>query len=142
MKIGELAQQSRCSTETIRYYEKIGLLHAPNRGLNNYRRYSAAHAERLRFIRNCRSLDMTHDEIRELLNYMDSPDENCAPINNLVKEHLNHVTTRITELQYLEQQLHELHQHCLHQGNVRHCGILETLNQSKLSPKGGNTHLG
>ncbi len=85
---------------------------------------------------------MTHDEIRELLNYMDRPSQNCAPINDLIKEHLMHVTTRINELQHLEQQLRELHQMCLHQGNVSECGILETLNQLKLEDNAGATHLG
>lgn len=141
MKIGELAQLSRCSTETIRYYEKIGLLNPANRGTNNYRRYTDAHAEQLRFVRNCRSLDMTHDEIRELLNYMDSSKENCAPINDLIKEHLNHVSTRISELQDLEQQLHLLHQRCMQQGKVSDCGILETLNQLEPEHKRGHTHL-
>ena len=67
MKIGELAQSARCSVETVRYYEKEGLLPAPERGQNNYRIYGTAHVERLRLIRNCRALDMTLEEIRVLL---------------------------------------------------------------------------
>lgn len=141
MKISELARLSRCSTETIRYYEKIGLLSPPGRGMNNYRHYNDGHAEQLRFVRNCRSLDMTHDEIRELLNYMRNPGENCTPINDLIRAHLGHVTTRINELRHLEKQLHELHQRCSNEGNVSECGIVETLNQLEPQNIPSKTHL-
>ncbi|WP_226813792.1 MerR family transcriptional regulator, partial [Bordetella pertussis] len=67
MKIGELARTAGTTVETVRYYEKEGLLPAPERGLNNYRSYGEAHVERLRLIRNCRALDMTQDEIRTVL---------------------------------------------------------------------------
>ncbi|MFO1378776.1 MAG: MerR family transcriptional regulator [Chitinivorax sp.] len=71
MKIGELAQQAGCSVETIRYYEREGLLPLPGRTSGNYRHYDAAQLERLQLIRRCRTLDMTHDEIRTLLGYRD-----------------------------------------------------------------------
>ena len=64
MKIGELATLTGCPVETIRYYEREGLLPAPSRSAGNYRQYDTAHVERLSFIRHCRSLDMTQEEIR------------------------------------------------------------------------------
>ena len=64
MKIGELAQIAQCTVETVRYYEKEGLLPSPARTAGNFRLYGLGHVERLRFIRNCRALDMSHDEIR------------------------------------------------------------------------------
>ncbi|MGL4860686.1 MAG: MerR family transcriptional regulator, partial [Enterobacteriaceae bacterium] len=67
MKIGELAQAANCTTETIRFYEKKELLPKAERTAANYRSYTPAHLERLRFIRVCRTLDMTHEEIRQLL---------------------------------------------------------------------------
>lgn len=73
MKIGVLAKQADCPVETVRYYEREGLLPAPARTEGNYRLYSSEHLERLTFIRNCRTLDMTLDEIRRLLALMDSP---------------------------------------------------------------------
>ena len=76
MRIGDLAQATLCPVETIRYYEREGLLPAPARSGGNYRLYGTQHVERLRFIRNCRSLDMTHDEIRTLLAFRDGPEEN------------------------------------------------------------------
>ena len=61
MKIGELAKLADCQVETVRYYEREGLLPAPARSEGNYRLYSSEHLERLTFIRNCRTLDMTLD---------------------------------------------------------------------------------
>ena len=67
MKIGELADMAQCTVETVRYYEKEGLLPAPARTTGNFREYGAEHVDRLCFIRNCRALDMSHSEIRTLL---------------------------------------------------------------------------
>ena len=67
IKIGELARRTECQVETIRYYEKEGLLPEPTRSRGNYRLYGEAQVERLQFIRHCRSLDMTLGEVRALL---------------------------------------------------------------------------
>ena len=72
MRIGELATATGTTVETIRYYEKEGLLPAPERGLNNYRSYGPLQLERLRLIRNCRALDMTQEEIRAILSLADN----------------------------------------------------------------------
>ena len=75
MKIGELAKQTNCTVETIRYYEKVGLLPAAMRNQeNNYRFYGKKHLEHLLFIRRCRALAMTHEEIQQLLQARDEPD--------------------------------------------------------------------
>ncbi|EPN13687.1 MerR family transcriptional regulator, partial [Pseudomonas syringae pv. actinidiae ICMP 18804] len=91
MKIGELAKLTDTQVETIRYYEREGLLPAPARSDGNYRLYTQAHMERLSFIRNCRSLDMTLEEIRNLLNLRDSPQDQCESVNALIDEHIEHV---------------------------------------------------
>ncbi len=127
MKIGELAQRAHCSAETIRYYEKIGLLPAALRHDNNYRHYSNQHLERLRFIRNCRSLDMTHEEIRQLLAFIDQPEQNCEPVTQLIHEHLGHVDRRLKELTVLRDQLQQLHTACNQPDSAQACGILEQL---------------
>ena len=67
INIGALAKRTQCQAETIRYYEREGLLPPPARSQGNYRQYDTTHVERLSFIRHCRSLDMTLDEIRALL---------------------------------------------------------------------------
>jgi len=85
--IGMLAKRTRCQAETIRYYEREGLLPAPARSQGNYRQYDSTHVERLSFIRHCRSLDMTLDEIRALLDFRDAPTRDCADVSVLLDEH-------------------------------------------------------
>src|SRR5690625_3792928 len=78
IKIGELAKRTGFTVETIRYYEKEGLLPEPARSHGNYRLYGDEHIERLRFIRHCRTLDMALSEVRILLQYRDTPYEDCG----------------------------------------------------------------
>ena len=91
MKIGELAKVAHCSVETIRYYEKEALLPQTARSEGNSRVYGAAHVERLRFIRNCRNLDMSHEEIHALLALTDKPQDGCGGINDVFDQHIAHV---------------------------------------------------
>lgn len=130
MKIGELARDAGCPVETVRYYEREGLLHAVVRDeINNYRRYDHSHLERLKFIRRCRALDMTHGEIRALLEARIEPDASCKAINELIGNHLLHVQARINELKALEAQLTDLRAHCQAASTTRDCGILHELEQ-------------
>jgi Cd(II)/Pb(II)-responsive transcriptional regulator len=143
MKIGELALAAQCTVETVRYYEKEGLLAEPARTSANYRSYGAAHVERLRFIRNCRALDMTHDEIRALLALMEQPASDCGGVNHLLDEHIVHVDTRIAELTQLKQQLGELRQRCRCAQAMDDCGILQGLaSMEPESRQEKHTHLG
>lgn len=145
MKIGELAKLAGCPVETIRYYEREGLLPAPARSDGNYRLYSPEHQERLVFIRNCRTLDMTLEEIQRLLALRDRPQESCAGINSLVEEHIEHVEARINSLQALRQQLSELRDRCNRVQEAEDCGILRQLNASggvQALPDDGHTHVG
>jgi len=98
MKIGELALAAQTQVETIRYYEREGLLPQAPRSEGNYRIYGPEHVERLAFVRHCRSLDMTLDEIRVLLRFKDEPQAECGEVNALLDEHIGHVATRIREL--------------------------------------------
>ena len=127
LKIGDLAKRAQCPAETIRYYEREGLLPEPTRTAGNYRLYSRAHLERLAFIRNCRSLDMTLEEIRQLLRVRDVPGENCAAAHQLLDEHIAHVATRVTELQQLERQLKALRRQCAPARLEKNCAILDGL---------------
>jgi len=130
MKIGELATVTGCPVETIRYYEREGLLPAPQRSEGNYRLYRPEHLERLTFIRNCRTLDMTLDEIRELLSLRGRPAENCEAINTLIDEHIEHVNSRIASLQSLQGQLVELRNSCLADQQSSPCEIIRQLSTS------------
>ena len=95
MKIGGLAEATGTPVETIRFYEREGLLPAPARSEGNYRLYTAAHAERLAFIRQCRHLDMTLDEVRALLRFRDAPSADCGAVNDLLDAHISHAAERI-----------------------------------------------
>ena len=124
MKIGELSRAAATPVETIRYYEREGLLPAPPRTENNYRVYGQEQLERLAFIRHCRTLDMTLDEIRVLLRFKDAPTEDCGAVNRLLDEHLGHVEARIHELGTLRRQLLNLREQCLDVTSAADCGIL------------------
>ena len=128
-KIGTLAERTHCQAETIRYYEREGLLPEPPRSRGNYRLYGSAHIERLSFIRHCRSLDMTLDEIRALLDFCDAPQRNCAEVSSLLDEHIHHVADRIAQLKRLERQLKELRSLCASPGQADRCGILKEMSR-------------
>ena len=127
IKIGELAKSTEVTVETIRYYEKEGLLPEPARSESNYRLYGDDHIERLHFIRHCRSLDMALDEIRTLLQFRDTPAEDCGDVNTLLDEHISEVDTRIKELIQLKEHLEVLRQKCTTVASTEACGILGAL---------------
>lgn len=144
MKIGELAKITDCPVETIRYYERESLLPEPARSEGNYRLYTQAHVERLTFIRNCRTLDMTLEEIRSLLNLRDSPQDPCESVNTLIDEHIHHVKARIDGLLALQSQLVELRQRCSSVSGTDQCGILQRLevNGAVTAPDAEHSHVG
>ncbi|HYD78745.1 MAG TPA: Cd(II)/Pb(II)-responsive transcriptional regulator [Paucimonas sp.] len=127
LRIGELAKRTGTPVETVRYYEREGLLPRPARSEGNYRLYDAGHAERLQLIRRCRSLDMTLDEIRSLLGFRDAPEENCEAVNSLLDRHIGHVADRIRELQELERELRALRGLCRSAQARKDCAILQKL---------------
>lgn len=142
MKIGELASATECPVETIRFYEREGLLSPARRNPdNNYRHYDQNHLDNLFFIRRCRSLDMTLDEIRTLLNARVQIQDDCEQINQLIQMHLLHVQTRINELKALELELDQLRTQCLNATNMENCGILRELDKHEICPEAhGTTH--
>ena len=136
MKIGELAKATATPVETIRFYEREGILASPTRTPSNYRVYEQGHADRLAFVRHCRSLDMTLDEIRVLLRFQDAPGEDCGEINALLDEHIGHVALRIRELRALEKDLKALRCLCDERHAAKDCGILQELTQASRRPAG------
>jgi Cd(II)/Pb(II)-responsive transcriptional regulator len=143
MKIGELAKVAHCSVETIRYYEKEALLPITARSEGNFRVYGAAHVERLRFIRNCRNLDMSHEEIHALLALTDRPQDGCGGINEVFDQHIAHVDERMAELAQLKQQLTALRQRCQADQSQQDCGILQGLASMQTEQKPHrHSHLG
>ncbi|WP_332750950.1 Cd(II)/Pb(II)-responsive transcriptional regulator [Hydrogenophaga sp.] len=126
MQIKELSQATGVDVETIRYYEKQGLLPEPARRDNGYRDYAAAHLERLSFIRHCRALDMPLADVSRLLGFVDKPDAHFGDVDRLVDEQLARVRARLKSMRALEKQLLQLRARCsgTHAG---HCGILDEL---------------
>jgi Cd(II)/Pb(II)-responsive transcriptional regulator len=127
LKIGELAKRTGTGVETIRYYEREGLLPAPARTNGNYRLYAPRHVERMHFIRHCRSLDMTLDEIRHLLSLQDAPEQSCAGVNQLLDGHIDEIANRIGQLQTLQKHLKDLRARCHATRTTSECEILHTL---------------
>ena len=125
MRIGELATQAGCEVQTVRFYEREGLLEAPQREASGYRRYADRHLQRLQFIRHCRSLDIPLPEIRQLLEFAAAPDESCAHVDALLDEHIAHVQRRLKALKTLERQLVSLRARC-DGGTAHSCAILDS----------------
>lgn len=127
MRIGELARATGVEVETIRYYEKSGLLPAPARHDNGYRAYDRSHLERLSFIRHCRALDIPLADVQRLLRFIEQPEADCGDIDQLIAAQLNRVQARIASLQALALQLDALRRQCGTARTARDCGILQEL---------------
>ena len=140
MRIGDLSESTGTAVETIRFYEREGLIPAAQRADNNYRVYTAAHAEQLAFIRHCRNLDMTLDEIRTLLRLRDAPSQDCGEVNALLDEHIEHVTHRIRELRTLQKDLKALRARCGTPHAIEQCGILTELDTAAAQSTSASPH--
>lgn len=127
MRIGELARHAGVDVQTVRYYEREGLIDAPARTASGYRAYGPLHAERLSFIRHCRSLDMPLGEIRQLIELSRDPQVSCDEVDRLVRTHLGRVRAKRAALEALEAQLASLSAQCASGHRVADCGILEEL---------------
>ncbi|MBK4734685.1 Cd(II)/Pb(II)-responsive transcriptional regulator [Noviherbaspirillum pedocola] len=130
MRIGELAKRAGTDVETVRYYERSGLLDEPARNAAGYREYKEEHQERLQFIRHCRSLQMSLADIRVLLDLKGNPSAGCQGVNDLLDHHLERIRTRMVALRTLESQLTSLRHQCGEPHSVEECGILQNLSES------------
>lgn len=127
MRIGELGQAAGVDVETVRFYEKSGLLPAPARSQNGYRAYSQMHLERLAFIRHCRALDISLNEVKRLLEFVEQPSADCGDIDLLIETQLTKVRARLKSLKALEKQLVSLKGRCGDSHTAGECGILQEL---------------
>ncbi|MCO6440859.1 MAG: helix-turn-helix domain-containing protein [Nitrococcus mobilis] len=126
MHIGELAFRTGVNIETIRYYEREGILPAPARAANNYRTYSDRHLRRLHFVRRVRGLGFTLEEVRVLLSMIDGGDYTCAEVKTLGEQHLADIRKKIADLRRMEHALSELVARCSGE-RTPDCSMLETL---------------
>jgi Cd(II)/Pb(II)-responsive transcriptional regulator len=123
MQIKQLASATGVDIETIRYYEKQGLLPEPARKENGYRDYDTTHLERLSFIRHCRALEMSLSQVAVLLGFVDQPGEDCEDVNLLVDQQLAKVRARLQSMKALEKQLLQLRARCTEERGAHACGI-------------------
>ncbi len=130
MRIGELARQSGCDAETIRYYEREGLLDAPQREDNGYRRYGDAHLVQLNFVRHCRSLGMSLSDVRRLRDFARDPSAACDGIKSLLDRQIEQIHAQRLALEALESQLRALRHTCDEGHRASECGILQNLQQA------------
>ena len=126
-RIGDLARDTGTKVVTIRYYEKIGLLQNSGRSEGNYRIYGAAELNRLRFIRRCRALGFSLDQIRELADLAEDTERSCAEVDALTRRHLQDIQTKIADLQALEEELQSISSQCQGSGTISSCRIVEAI---------------
>ena len=125
-KIGELARRTGVKIETIRYYEKSGVMPSPSRSAAGYRLYGQDHERRLRFIRRCRELGFSMTDIRDLLGLLDDHRYTCGDVRALTLDHADLVKKKIRDLRRLEKTLRQIASRCTG-GNVPECPIIDAL---------------
>ena len=127
--IGVLSQRSGVNVETIRYYERVGLLQKPARSTGGYRLYQTADVDRLCFIRRARDLGFSLDEIRHLLGLVDQKSRSCRRVHGIGVVHLADVRAKIRDLRRMERVLATMVRACA-QGTMPTCPLLDALGAS------------
>jgi DNA-binding transcriptional MerR regulator len=132
--IGEMGRESGVNPETIRYYERTGLMAVPPRSASGYRRYDDTAVKRLRFIRRGRELGFGIEEIKTLLQLADHPEHPCREADSLARAHLAAVDARIADLIAMRDVLAKLVGCQSH--TAEHCRLIETLDQRECCSRG------
>jgi Cu(I)-responsive transcriptional regulator len=133
LTIGELGRQTGTKVETIRYYEREGLLAEPARTAGNYRAYGIEHLNRLSFIRRSRDLGFSLDQVRALLRLADQRDRPCDAVDAIALQHLSEIDRKIADLQALRHELNSIITRC-HSGTIAECRIIESLSPVATPP--------
>ena len=126
LTIGDLGKATNTKVETVRYYERIGLLAKPPRSTGNYRTYGAAELNRLSFIRRARDLGFSLDQVRALLSLSGEQTSDCAGVDQIANEHLREVDRKLADLTALRRELKAVIDSC-DGGTVAECRIIEAL---------------
>lgn len=121
---GEISEKSGVDFETIRFYEKMGLLQSPKRNTKGYREYDTVHLTQLKFIRHCRSLGMSLDEIKEIGTFSSQDQADCKKVDLFISDKIKLVEKRIKELKTLKVQLQQLLTTCSNANGKKECQIL------------------
>ncbi len=131
LSIGELSRRTGVKVPTIRYYEQMQLINAPERSTGNQRRYFKAELNRLSFIKHARDLGLKIDDIRELLTLSAHPEQPCASANQIAANHLASIRSRIAQLQRLEAELARMAEGC-DADCIGNCYVIESLSNHSL----------
>src|SRR5262249_9977088 len=138
LSIGQVARLTGVGVETVRFYERQGLLAAPDRKASGYRQYGEDALARLRFIRPAKGLGFSLKEIRELIALRVAPDGTCADVKERAAAKIAAIEVKIRDLQKIRKALLRLTASCRGSGSLQECSILETLD---LGPRNNNpTH--
>ena len=129
--IGLLSKQTGCASQTIRYYEQIGLLPPSRRTEGNQRRFTDTHLECLKFIRHGRELGFSLDALRDLLDMANAPQSSCEAADSIARRQLEDVNSRIERLSALKLELERMIAECTG-NNVATCRVLEVLSNHTL----------
>lgn len=131
MKIGELARRAEVAIDTVRYYERQGLLPEPSREPSGYRNYAAGDVARLQFVRRAKALGFTLEEIRELLALSGRREDDMGAMKAAAAEKLVDVEARLAELTRIRDGLHTLVEACPGHGALERCPILNALSEEQ-----------
>ncbi len=131
LTIGELGKSAGAGVETIRYYERMGLLDQPTRTPSGYRRYTPEAAARLRFIKQAQQLGFSLKEIAELLSLKVSPASTCADVKRKAESKIAYIEHRIASLRKKKRALEQLKSECSGRGPIGECPILDALDRQK-----------
>lgn len=134
LTIGALGKATGTKTETIRYYEHIGLLPAPARTAGNYRAYGPNHLRRLSFIRRSRDLGFSIDAVRELLTLADQKEAECRAVDAIARAHLAEIERKIADLAALRRELKDLIGQCGN-GTIAECRLIDALSPARSQRK-------
>ncbi len=127
LTIGRVAAKTGVKVPTIRYYEQIGLMPAPERSAGNQRVYEGQAVKRLSFIAHARQLGFSLEQIRQLLNLSDDPHQTCEEANEIAQQHLREIESRMKRLRSLKKELLNMVDVCRTNGTIADCRVIETL---------------
>ena len=127
MSIGELAKAAGIKVVTIRYYEEINVMPSPPRTEGNYRVYKHEHVRRLQFIRRCRGLGFTLEQVRGLLRLSTQDEQKCCEVDRITAAHLKQIEQKVIDLRRLASELRRINRRCPGNGPIADCRILEAL---------------
>ena len=122
----DIARATGCNLETIRYYEKVGIMPDPPRTANGYRCYDDTHVRRLKFVMRSRDLGFSLEEIRGLLGLVDDRSQTCAQVQSVAEAHLEDVQAKIADLTRIERVLSKTVARCTGDA-APECAVIDAL---------------